>query len=159
MFSAFPETNFNFSVAFILSSANALNLNQSKILSFGRIKCLTVQKKLWTKTGRGRQFMYISHLLYSLTESKTLRLFHIESIALIDNLTLSQTTNLESSKLKESADNNFKFDENGIKFSEWVENTVRKEEIARYEQFLLFPQFSKDLYCRHVKTRACLGKG
>ena len=23
---------------------------------------------------------------------------------------------------------------------EWVENTVEKEEIARYEQFLLFPQ-------------------
>ena len=41
-----------------------------------------------------------------------------------------------------------------------VENTVGKGEIARYEQFLLFPQcFLKDLYCRHVKTRACLGKG
>ena len=41
------------------------------------------------------------------------------------------------------------------------ENTVGKEEIARYEQFLLFPQtvFSKDLYYRYVKTRACLGKG
>ena len=45
------------------------------------------------------------------------------------------------------------------KFSKWVENTVGKGEIARYEQFLLFPVFSKDLYCRHVKTRACLGKG
>ena len=28
----------------------------------------------------------------------------------------------------------------GIKFSYWVENIVGKEEIARYEQFLLFPQ-------------------
>ena len=28
----------------------------------------------------------------------------------------------------------------GIQFSEWVENIVGKEEIARYEQFLLFPQ-------------------
>ena len=35
---------------------------------------------------------------------------------------------------------NFKFDENGRKFSKWVENTVGKGEIARYEQFLLFPQ-------------------
>ena len=26
------------------------------------------------------------------------------------------------------------------KFSKWVENTVCKGEIARYEQFLLFPQ-------------------
>ena len=45
-----------------------------------------------------------------------------------------------SSKLKEFADHNFKFDKNGRKFSERVENTVGKEEIARYEQFLLFPQ-------------------
>ena len=35
---------------------------------------------------------------------------------------------------------NFKFDENGRKFSKRVENTVGKGEIARYEQFLLFPQ-------------------
>ena len=35
-----------------------------------------------------------------------------------------------------------------------------KGEIALYEQFLLFPTvFSKDLYRRHVRTRACLGKG
>ena len=43
--------------------------------------------------------------------------------------------------------------------SNGVENTVEKEEIAHYEQFLLFPQFSKDFYSRPVKTgRACLGK-
>ena len=42
--------------------------------------------------------------------------------------------------MKEFADNNFKFDENGRKFSKQVENTVGKGVIARYEQFLLFPQ-------------------
>ena len=47
---------------------------------------------------------------------------------------------LDSSKLKYFADDNFKFDENGRKFSKWVENTVGKGEIARYEQFLLFPR-------------------
>ena len=47
---------------------------------------------------------------------------------------------LDSSKLKEFADDNFKFDKNGRKLSKRVENTVGKEEIARYEQFLLFPQ-------------------
>ena len=47
---------------------------------------------------------------------------------------------LDSSKLKELADNNFKFDENGRKLSKWVENTVGKGEIARYKQFLLFSQ-------------------
>ena len=47
---------------------------------------------------------------------------------------------LDSSKLKEFADDNFKYDENDRKFLKWVENTVGKEEIARNEQFLLFPQ-------------------
>ena len=46
---------------------------------------------------------------------------------------------LDSSKLKEFADDNFKFDENNRKLSKWVENTVGKGEIARYEPFLLFP--------------------
>ena len=55
-------------------------------------------------------------------------------------LTLSQTTNLDSSKLKEFADDNFKFDENEIKLFKQVKNTAGKREIARYEQFLLFPQ-------------------
>ena len=42
--------------------------------------------------------------------------------------------------MKEFSDDNFRFYENGIKLSKWVENTVGKGEIARYEQFLLFPQ-------------------
>ena len=48
---------------------------------------------------------------------------------------------LESPKLNEFADDNFEFDEHGRKFSERLEYTVGKGEIARYEQFLLFPQF------------------
>ena len=47
---------------------------------------------------------------------------------------------LDSSKLKEFADDTFKFDKNGRKLSKRVENTEGKGEIARYEQFLLFPQ-------------------
>ena len=39
----------------------------------------------------------------------------------------------------EFADDNFKFDENGTKFSNRVEKTVGKGETARNEQFLLFP--------------------
>ena len=53
------------------------------------------------------------------------------------SLTLSQTTNI---RLTTFADDNFKFDENGRKFTKQVENTVGTGEIARYEQFLLFPQ-------------------
>ena len=47
---------------------------------------------------------------------------------------------LDISKLKEFADDNFKFDENGRKLLKRIENTVGKGEIARYENFLLFPQ-------------------
>ena len=47
---------------------------------------------------------------------------------------------LDSSKLKEFADDNFKFSENGRKFFKWIENIVEKGENIRYEQFLLFPQ-------------------
>ena len=42
--------------------------------------------------------------------------------------------------LKEFAENNFKFDKKMAELSKWVENTVGKGEIARHEQFLLFPQ-------------------
>ena len=43
-------------------------------------------------------------------------------------------------RLKEFADANFKFDENGRNFLKRVENTEGKGEIALYEQFLLFLQ-------------------
>ena len=51
-----------------------------------------------------------------------------------------------------------------LKFVIWervkrIENTVGKGQIAHDEQFLIFPVFSKDFNCRHIKTRACLGKG
>ena len=59
---------------------------------------------------------------------------------------------LDSSKLREFADDNFKFDENGRKLSKRVENTVGKGEIAHYEQFLLFPQcFQKACFPRASK--------
>ena len=55
-------------------------------------------------------------------------------------LTFPKRQILDSSKLREFADNNSKFEENGGKFSKRVEKTVGKGEIAHYEQFLLFPQ-------------------
>ena len=56
------------------------------------------------------------------------------------NYPITRRQILDSSTLKELADDNFKFNENCRKFSKWVENSVGKGEIARYEQFLLFPQ-------------------
>ena len=46
----------------------------------------------------------------------------------------------ESSKLKEFAEDNCKFDESGRELSKLVENNVGKGEIAHYEQFILFQQ-------------------
>ena len=63
---------------------------------------------------------------------------------------------LDSSKLKEFADDSFKFDENGKKLSKRVENTLGKGEIAPYEQFLLFPQcFQKACFPRRQKVSLC----
>ena len=50
---------------------------------------------------------------------------------------------LDFSKLKQFADNNSKFEDSGKKFAKRVDNTVGKGEIARYEQFFLFPQCFK----------------
>ena len=66
---------------------------------------------------------------------------------------------LDSSKLKEFADDNFKFVENERKLSKQEENTVGKGEIACYEKFLLFPVFSKGLFPKGVKRCHCVGMG
>ena len=61
-------------------------------------------------------------------------------MAFIFHLNLFPKDNLDSSKPNEFADNNFKVDENGRKFSKHVGNTVGKGEIACYTQCLLYPQ-------------------
>ena len=66
---------------------------------------------------------------------------------------------LDLSKLKEFADDNFKFDENGRKFFRRVENTVGKGEIARYEQFLLFPQCFQKTCTADTVASGLFGKG
>ena len=54
---------------------------------------------------------------------------------------------LDSSKLKGFTDDNFRFNENGTKFSKQIENTAGKGEIDRHKRFLLFSQCFEDLYC------------
>ena len=66
---------------------------------------------------------------------------------------------LDSSKLKEFSDDNFRFDENGWEISKRVENAVGKRRNCSIPAIFSFSkEFSKDLYCRHVKTKAYLGK-
>ena len=66
---------------------------------------------------------------------------------------------LDSCKIKEFEDDNFKFDENGSKLSKRKENIVGKGEIARYEQYLLTTVFLKGLFPRGVKRCHCVGMG
>ena len=67
---------------------------------------------------------------------------------------------LDSSNLKEFADDNIKSDENGRKFSEWLENTVRKK-----EKLLVMSNFSfshcvfKFLVLEIRKNQVLFGKG
>ena len=82
-----------------------------------------------------------------------------------NEITLSQMTNFRIIYLKEFAGDIFHYDENDRKFSKRTENKVVRgsncSSLAispHEEQFLLFPVFSKNLYSRHVKTRAYLGK-
>ena len=51
-----------------------------------------------------------------------------------------QKTNLRLVQTERVCRRQFKFDENGRKLSKQIEKTLGKGEIARYVQFLLFPQ-------------------
>ena len=64
---------------------------------------------------------------------------------------------LDSSKLKEFADDNFKFDESGRKLTKSIENTEGKGEIACYKQFLLFPSAFERLVLQ--TNQGLFGKG
>ena len=66
---------------------------------------------------------------------------------------------LNSSKLKEFVDDNFKFDECGGKFSKRVENTVGKGGVACYERFLLFHSVFKRLVLQTRKNQGLFGRG
>ena len=83
----------------------------------------------------------------------------IDKIDFIDPSPFPKRQILDSSKLTDFAVGNFKFYENGGKFSKSIENAVGKGEIACYKQFLLFPTvFSKDLL-QTRKNQGLFGKG
>ena len=66
---------------------------------------------------------------------------------------------LDSSKLlKGFANDNFKFDENGRKFSKWLENTVGKGEIASSIEMRVLEHFlaHKTHESRHQITQIAL---
>ena len=78
-----------------------------------------------------------------------------KSIVFASNkLTSSQTTNFHSSKLKEFADDNFEFDENGRN----GRKHCGKEQFARYKQILLFHSVLKRLLQETGKNQGLIWK-
>ena len=72
-------------------------------------------------------------------------------------LTLSHTTNLG---LREFADDNFRFDENGRKFSKRTENVVgKKEKLIVTSNFSFSQSVFKRLVLQTHKNKGLFGKG
>ena len=65
--------------------------------------------------------------------------FYCQWLELLTTAPFPKRQILDSFKFRRFAEDNFNFAGNGRKFFKQVENTVGKEEIARYEQFLFFP--------------------
>ena len=78
----------------------------------------------------------------------------------IVDLTLSSTTNfIDSSKLKEFADDNLRIDKNGRKFFKRVENTMGKGEMLVASNFSFSHSVFKTLVLQTGKNQGLFGKG
>ena len=74
------------------------------------------------------------------------------------HLTLTKRQILDFSKLKEFADDNSKFDENGRKFSTRVDNTVEKEKLRIMSNFSFSCSVFERLVLQTCKNQRLLGK-
>ena len=122
-----------------ISFSSSFNLYQSEVLWFGKELKADQKNKLPDKLSE----------VFIQTKQRTRNIFNPSS---------PKRQTLDSSKLKEFADDNSKFDKNDIKFSKRVENTVGKGEIAHNEQFLLFPQCFQNT-CTVIASDTCDSKG
>ena len=114
-------------------SANPIDLVRAQILLFGKglnaaKMIIFVLDMVENIIGKGRNSDVLSS---KVVESR---------ILMVKDKPFPKRQTLNSSKLKKSADDNFEFEEYVRKLSKRAENIVGKEEIAGYEQFLLFPQ-------------------
>ena len=69
------------------------------------------------------------------------------------------TNFIDSSKLKDFADDNFKFDKNGRKIFEWWKTLWEKKKLLVTSKFLLFPQCFQRLVLQKRKNLGLFGKG
>ena len=136
-------------IKFVVS--NALNLDKSRILSFGKELVYTIFKETqFPFQSADQAYNQYYQAMFGMKAGFAMGPQYISaevvSSCLAVHYPFSKQQILDSSKLKKFVDHDFNFDGNGRKFSKQVENTVGKGEIARYEQFLLFPQcFQKTL--------------
>ena len=70
-----------------------------------------------------------------------------------------QDLSLDSSILKEFADDNFKFDEDSTKLSKQVENTERRGELLSMSDISFSHSVFKRLVLQNHKTQGLFGKG
>ena len=66
---------------------------------------------------------------------------------------------LDSSKLKEFADNNFEFDENGRELSKWVKTLWEKEKLLVTSNFSFSHSVFKRFVLQPPKNQGLFGKG
>ena len=101
------------------------------------------QKDFWQNRSGSRTRCFL-HFVKEISAFQSKLPFRLQMISVWINqtflrlITLSQTTHFRRFRIERVCRR--QFDKNGRKVSKWVENTVGKGEIARYEQFLLFPQ-------------------
>ena len=84
---------------------------------------------------------------------------HSKSILHTYPLTHYQTKILDSSKMKEFADDNFKFDKNGRKLSKWVETLWEKEKLLITSSFSLSHCVFKMLVSQGCQKMSLCGNG
>ena len=104
----------------------------------------------------GRQCSLKSNLI---CKSLTCSLLELNFQDYIFFIPLPDDKILDSSKLKEFADDDFKFDENGRKLSKWVENTGKRRNCSLQAISPSPTVFSEGLFPRGVKRCHCLGIG
>ena len=103
--------------------------------------------------------MYITFHIFAVYYRFEYSIEPLREAVLVFTLTLSQTTVFRPFETGRAADDNFKFNKNGKVLHTGRKHCEKRRNCSLRAIFAFPTVFSKYLYCRHVKTKACLGKG
>ena len=141
-----------FAICILKSFNSHISFVACKLFEFGTVSKWCIREwvqedhswEQWGKISNSTRCQNISHMYHTILPGAIFTNHSLKhSLSYSPNfciLTLYQTTNFRLFQTERLCRRQFKFDENGRKFFKQVENTVGKGEIARHEQFLLFPQ-------------------